>query len=213
MVEISPSLLSADFSKLGEEVTALDKAGAHRLHFDVMDGHFVPNITFGPKVIQDLRPYSKLPFETHLMISPTDSYIEVFAKAGSDLILVHPESGPHLDRTLRLIKSFGKKAGVVLNPSTSLNVLDHVWDLLDQVLVMTVNPGFGGQSFLDSQVEKIRQLKKLIGGREIEIAVDGGITPQTAALVVAAGANVLIAGTSVFKTPDYAQNIKALSSA
>jgi len=213
MVEISPSLLSADFSKLGEEVIALDKAGAHRLHFDVMDGHFVPNITFGPKVIQDLRPYSKLPFETHLMISPVDSYIEAFAKAGSDLILVHPESGPHLDRTLRLIKSFGKKAGVVLNPSTPLNVLEHVWDLIDQVLVMTVNPGFGGQSFIDSQVEKIRQLKKLIGRREIEIAVDGGITPQTAALVVAAGADVLIAGTSVFKTPDYAQNIKALANA
>lgn len=210
MVEISPSLLSADFSKLGEEVTALDKAGADRLHFDVMDGHFVPNITFGPKVIKDLRTYSKLPFETHLMISPVDSYIEAFATAGSDLILVHPESGPHLDRTLRLIKSFGKKAGIVLNPSTPLNVLDHVWDLIDQVLVMTVNPGFGGQNFIDSQVEKIQQLKKWIGGREIEIAVDGGITPQTAAIVVEAGAQVLIAGTSVFKTPDYVKNIKAL---
>lgn len=210
MVEISPSLLSANFSMLGAEVTALEKAGAQRLHFDVMDGHFVPNITFGPKTIADLRSYSALPFETHLMIAPVDPYIEAFAQAGSDLILVHPEAGPHVDRTLRLIRSLGKKAGVVLNPSTPLSVMDYLWDIVDQVLIMTVNPGFGGQSFLESQVAKIRDLKKLIGARAIEIAVDGGITPETAPIAIQAGADVLIAGTAVFKTADYAQNMAAL---
>lgn len=211
---IAPSILSADFSKLGAEIEAIEAAGADLIHVDVMDGHFVPNITIGPAVVKALRPHGKKPFDVHLMISPVDPYIEAFAQAGADGITVHPEAGPHIHRTLQLIRSFGKKAGVVLNPGTPIEVIDNLMDLVDLILIMSVNPGFGGQSFIDSQLKKIEQARKRIDqtGRDIALEVDGGINPQTAKQAVAAGATVLVAGTAVFQGGPscYAANIAAL---
>ena len=212
---IAPSLLAADFSRLREEVAAIEAAGADWLHLDVMDGHFVPNITFGPALIASLRAHCRLPFDVHLMIAPADPYLEDFARAGADHILVHPESGPHLHRSLQTIRALGKKAGVVLNPATAVSALDYVLDLTDIVLVMGVNPGFGGQSFIRSQLGKIAALRRLIddSGRDIRLAVDGGVAPATAGEIRAAGADVLIAGSAVFGKPDYAAAIAAVRAA
>lgn len=211
-IRIAPSLLAADFSRLGEEVRAIEQAGADWLHLDIMDGHFVPNISFGPGLIKALRPHSKMPFDVHLMIAPADPYLAAFAEAGADLISLHPEAGPHLHRSLQTIRALGKKAGVVLNPATPVTALAHVMDLVDLILVMSVNPGFGGQSFLSSQLTKIAMLREMIdeSGREIALQVDGGVTAKTAPDCVAAGADVLVAGTAVFGAPDYAAAITAL---
>ena len=214
MTIIAPSILASDFAKLGEECRAVEAAGADWLHVDVMDGHFVPNITIGPDVVKALRPHVSIPFDVHLMIAPVDPYIEAFRAAGADYISVHPESGPHLNRTLKLIRQVGAKAGVVFNPSTPPDVIQYMMDEVDLILVMSINPGFGGQKFMTSQLKKIERLRAMIDetGRDIPLEVDGGVTPETAPLCISAGATALVAGTAVFKGgPDkYADNIRAL---
>ncbi|MEN3931474.1 ribulose-phosphate 3-epimerase [Microvirga sp. W0021] len=214
-IRIAPSILSSDFARLGEEIRAIDAAGADWMHIDVMDGHFVPNITIGPLIVQAIRSYSNKVFDTHLMISPADPYLEAFAKAGSDIISVHAEAGPHLHRSLQTIRNLGKKAGVVINPGTPAAMIGPVIDGVDLVLCMSVNPGFGGQAFIPSACDTIRQVRQIVGDRQIDIEVDGGVTPETAPLVAAAGANVLVAGTAAFKggPSKYAENIAAIRQA
>jgi len=217
-IRIAPSILAADFARLGEEVRAVDEAGADWIHIDIMDGHFVPNITIGPGVVRALRPHTELPFDVHLMISPVDYILESFAEAGADIISLHPEAGPHLHRSLQTIRGLGKKAGVVLNPATPVSAIDHVMDMVDLVLVMSVNPGFGGQAFIESQLDKIAALRARIdshvaaGGQPIDLEVDGGIDRHTAPRAIAAGANVLVAGTATFRGGPgaYADNIAAM---
>ncbi len=213
-VRIAPSILAADFSKLGEEVRSVTEAGADYIHVDVMDGHFVPNITIGPEAVRALRPESALPFDVHLMIAPADAFVPRFADAGADIITVHAEAGPHLHRSLQLIKSLGRKAGVSLNPGTPAGAIDHVLDEIDLILVMTVNPGFGGQNFIRAQLDKVRELRARIDatGRPIDLEVDGGINQATAKLSVEAGADVLVAGTATFDggAAAYAENIRKL---
>jgi len=212
---IAPSILSADFAKLGEEVVAVANAGADWIHIDVMDGHFVPNITIGPAMVRALRPFAKIPFDVHLMIAPCDPYLAGFAEAGADSISVHVEAGPHLHRSLQAIRALGKKAGAVLNPATPVSSVQNVLDFVDLVLVMSVNPGFGGQAFIATAVDKVAELKAMIGSRDIRIEVDGGITPETANLVAVAGADTLVAGSAIFKggPSQYASNIVAIRAA
>ncbi len=209
---IAPSLLAANFARLGDELSAVEAAGADWLHLDVMDGHFVPNISYGPLVLKALRPLTKMPFDVHLMIAPCDPYLDAFAEAGADHISIHPESGPHLHRSLQYIRKLGCKAGVVLNPATPVESILWVLDLVDIIMVMTVNPGFGGQAFLDSQLPKVAELRRAIdaGGHKIRLQIDGGVTPETAPRLIAAGADTLVAGTAVFGKPDYAHAISAI---
>jgi ribulose-phosphate 3-epimerase len=209
-IKIAPSILAADFARLGEELRAVDAAGADYIHIDVMDGHFVPNLTLGPQVVGALRPHSTKPFDVHLMIAPADPYIEAFAEAGSDVITVHVEAGPHLDRSLQRIRALGKKAGVTMNPATPPAAIEYVLDRVDLVLAMTVNPGFGGQELIPAMVDKVRELRALIGARPIELEVDGGIGPENVGALAAAGADVIVAGSAIFASGDYALAIAEL---